>query len=436
MHREDENGGGERKMIEINPNLLAHTLKNAGKKKTKKVKEDDELEGMEDFGERKMERKTRIRMNDQLHSNGGIRKTQRFGRKTMLREYRKAQEELLNETGGERLIFSNEDGESKLILNEGGGGGNSGLRVNTRNSGAVDDFTDTVQFMKNLEEEIMERAREGGEERRHNHTVRKKATPTPSYGCMKGGSMPTFRQWAMENRAPGHEGGHRTTQRLGVRYEPSVTGGMPVAGVYSKIIPPMAPVAPVAPMFAMPQVAAPHMMVMGGNENEPMAVLYPPATEEPYRESLVPPLLTPIEKEAQEKARAIHEKMKLQSLLREQEQKEEEEKAKWTSEKRGKRKKTVRRKLHTGKINDRVSILIPNKTIRNRFHNLSQKMHQTSIQDIKKFLLKRGFIKVGTSAPHDILRKMYKDLQMLGGEIQNMNGENIVYNFKANTEVL
>jgi hypothetical protein len=103
-------------------------------------------------------------------------------------------------------------------------------------------------------------------------------------------------------------------------------------------------------------------------------------------------------------------------------------------EKRGKRKKTIRRKLHTGKINDRVSILIPNKTIRNRFHHLSQKMHQTSIQDIKKYLLKRGFIKVGTSAPHDILRKMYKDLHMLGGEIQNLNGENIVYNFKAGAE--
>jgi len=107
-----------------------------------------------------------------------------------------------------------------------------------------------------------------------------------------------------------------------------------------------------------------------------------------------------------------------------------EEEAKGAMEKRGKRKKTIRRKLHTGKINDRVSILIPNKTIRNRFHNTTQKMHQTSIQEIKKYLLKRGFIKVGTGAPHEILRKMYNDLHMLGGEVQNLNGENIVYNFK------
>jgi hypothetical protein len=396
----------ERKMIEINPHLLAHTLKNSGKKRPKKNKDDEDLEGLDNLGERKTERKTRIRMNEQLGGSGGTRRTHRYERKSMLREYRKKQEELLKEKGGESLIFSNEGGESKLILTERRGSSGGGFKVNTE-KGAVDDFTESVQFMKHLEEEILEKAKEGGgaeSGERHNHTVRKNP-PLPIYGCLKGGTMPTFRQWSKQQP---ENGSHRMTQRMGVRYDPSLLGDIPnpMAGMYS-------------------QMSSPVPLQMPIPETMPKPSMY---VESP-RVSVVPPLLTPMEKEAQEKAREINEKLKLQQLMRERE--EEEEEAKGAIEKRGKRKKTIRRKLHTGKINDRVSILIPNKTIRNRFHHLSQKMHQTSIQDIKKYLLKRGFIKVGTNAPHEILRKMYKDLHMLGGEVQNLNGENIVYNFKA-----
>jgi len=423
----NQGDNGERKTIEINPHLLAHTLKNAGKKRTKKNKEDEEeLEGLEDFGEKK-ERKTRIRMNEQL----GGRRTQRYERKSLLREYRKKQEELLKEGGGESLIFSNDGGESKLIIKE--GGSSSGFKVDTQ-KGAIDDFSESVQFMKHLEKEIMDKAKEekGGENNHsHNHTVRKRASlPEPKYGCLKGGSMPTFRQWSGQQPP-----GHRTTQRMGVRYAPMETN--PLAGMYSKIsypeplisqpLPPSPPYQPVPqppPIYPIPPVPV-----------SSIAVPIPPGSVPDYeseyaRNSVVPPLLTSAEKEAQERAREINEKLKLQQLMRER----EEEEAKGAVEKRGKRKKTIRRKLHTGKINDRVSILIPNKTIRNRFHNMTQKMHQTSIQEIKKYLLKRGFIKVGTSAPHEILRKMYKDLHMLGGEVQNLNGENIVYNFKAGVE--
>jgi hypothetical protein len=420
--------GGERKMIEINPHLLAHTLKNAGKKRTKKNKEDEEdLEGLEDLGERKTERKTRIRMNEQL-GGGTTRRNHRYERKSLLREYRKKQEELLKEGGGESLIFSNEGGESKLILHD--GGSSRGLKVDTT-KGAMNDFSDSVQFMKHLEKEIMEKANEesmsGGE--RHNHTVRKKPNlPTPEYGCLKGGTMPTFREWT------GQQPGHRTTQRMGVRYAPAVSGGIPnpMSGMYSQASMYPAPVSAPIPVLApvptpVPETISKPAMFLGGSERESMGFL--PPIESP-RNSVVPPLLTSAEKEAQERAREINEKLKLQQLMKEREETERT----GAVEKRGKRKKTIRRKLHTGKINDRVSILIPNKTIRNRFHNLSQKMHQTSIQDIKKYLLKRGFIKVGTSAPHEILRKMYKDLHMLGGELQNLNGENIVYNFKAGAE--
>jgi len=407
------NQENEHKTIEINPQLLAHTMKNAAKKRPKKNKDEDmDMEGLEDLGEeRKTERRTRIRMNEQLKQGLGNRRTQRYERKSLLREYRKKQEELMKEGGEEILTFSQEGGESKLILKEPG----TSLKINTSRSTGSDDFTESVEFMKHLEEEIVEKSKtEGG------HTIPTKTNlPTPEYGCLKGGTMPTFRQWSGI-----HPYGHRTTQKIGVRYAPTT-------------LPPVSPVAPspipiyqnpIPTSFQLPVTRAPILSLDGGNRDTISTHYLPPITVSPREASFVPPLLTPLEKEAQEKAREIHEKLHLQRLMKER---EEEEEKKGGMEKRGKRKKTIRRKLHTGKINDRVSILIPNKTIRNRYHHFTQKIHKTSIQEIKKYLLKRGFIKVGTSAPHEILRKMYEDLHMLGGDIQNLNGENIVYNFKA-----
>ena len=432
MNREEN--GGERKTIEIQQHLLAHTLKNAAKKRPKKKEDDEELENLGEDLIEKRERKTRIRMNEQL---GGNRRTQRYERKSLLREYRKKQEDLLKEGGGsgDSLFFSRHGGESKLIIQDAGSSGSSGgFKVDTQ-KGAIDDFSRSVDFINHLEEEIRDKAnahKEGGAAaEHHNYTVRKKPLlPKPEYSCLKGGSMPTFREWSGQ-QPPG--GGHRATQRMGVHYGPMTPSTSPMSGIYSRVSfpenshpvppPPSAVHTSVPPPPAVyAQVPEPAMMVM----ETPMA-MSPVAVYEMPRNSMVPPILTPAEKEAKEKLKEMHEKLKLQQLMRER----EEQEAKGAIEKRGKRKKTIRRKLHTGKINDRVSILIPNKTIRNRVHNTTQRMHQTSIQDIKKYLLKRGFIKVGTSAPHEILRKMYNDLNMLGGEVQNMNGENIVYNFKA-----
>ena len=51
------------------------------------------------------------------------------------------------------------------------------------------------------------------------------------------------------------------------------------------------------------------------------------------------------------------------------------------------------------------------------------------IQDIKKYLIKRGLLKVGSTAPNDILRKMYESSILLCGEVQNHNPDYLLYNF-------
>jgi hypothetical protein len=96
-----------------------------------------------------------------------------------------------------------------------------------------------------------------------------------------------------------------------------------------------------------------------------------------------------------------------------------------------KRKKTVKRTYYVGKskVLPKVSVLVSNKTIRKKISTEAQLLKQTPIQDVKKFLVKKGFIKVGSTAPNDVLRKMYESAVLIGGEIQNYNPDNLLYNY-------
>ena len=96
-----------------------------------------------------------------------------------------------------------------------------------------------------------------------------------------------------------------------------------------------------------------------------------------------------------------------------------------------KMKKILRRTYRTGKdkYRPRVSVLLPNKTIRRNVTTKSYLLKQTPIDEIRKTLLKQGFIKIGSTAPNDVLRKMYESIQLIGGDIKNHNPDNLLYNF-------
>jgi len=93
--------------------------------------------------------------------------------------------------------------------------------------------------------------------------------------------------------------------------------------------------------------------------------------------------------------------------------------------------KLIRRTYHVGKDKYRpsVGVLLPNRTIRNNVTNKSFMLKNTSIDEIRRFLLKQGFIKVGSTSPNDVLRKMYESIMMIDGEIKNYNPDNLLYNF-------
>ena len=101
-----------------------------------------------------------------------------------------------------------------------------------------------------------------------------------------------------------------------------------------------------------------------------------------------------------------------------------------------KQKKTIRRTYKTGRssIMPKVSVLVSNKTIRNNISTKTLLMKQIPIYEVRKYLIKHGFIKVGAVTPNDVLRKMYETAMLICGEIQNHNPDNLLYNFLHDTE--
>ena len=97
----------------------------------------------------------------------------------------------------------------------------------------------------------------------------------------------------------------------------------------------------------------------------------------------------------------------------------------------GTQRKVLKRTYKTGKSNAerKISVLVSNKTIRNNSSNKSITLKKTPINDVRRYLVKQGFIKVGTTAPPDVLRKMYESASMVCGDVTNHNSETLMYNF-------
>ena len=96
-----------------------------------------------------------------------------------------------------------------------------------------------------------------------------------------------------------------------------------------------------------------------------------------------------------------------------------------------KQKKIFKRTYRVGrsKVAPRIGVLVSNRTIRNRISTQSQLLKQTPIQEVRKFLIKKGFIKIGSNAPNNVLRKMYESASLVCGEIENHNPDTLLFNF-------
>jgi hypothetical protein len=93
-------------------------------------------------------------------------------------------------------------------------------------------------------------------------------------------------------------------------------------------------------------------------------------------------------------------------------------------------KTTTHKKFTLGKSDKlrKVGVLLKNNQTRKNVLDVQHELKKTSITDVRKYLRQHGIIKIGSSAPNDILRKTF-EASMLAGEITNTNKDTLLHNF-------
>ena len=255
----------------------------------------------------------------------------------------------------------------------------------------------------------------------------------PKYGCLKNGTLPTFRTYTRIY----YTGGSPPTTQINDSFITPRIGQSPISSSLGQSpISPFTGQSPISPFTGQSPISSslgqsPISPFTGQSPISPSFGQHGGSLEinmdDPFDKPLLTNggsnLFTPKFIEESQKFDKIH-KGKIQPS-------NAERKIRYK-----KRKKIFKRTYRIGrsKTEPKVGVLVSNKTIRNRITTEAQLLKQTPIQDVRRFLIKKGFIKVGTNAPNDVLRKMYETVSLVCGEIQNHNPENLLYNFMNDKE--
>ena len=207
--------------------------------------------------------------------------------------------------------------------------------------------------------------------------------PMPQHGCLKRGLLPTYRTWKNQTQ--------KNTMHIGGGANPPIHIKQPQIQMH-------------------PQLQTPNLVggnLVGGNKPKPN----PSPIMNQMREA-----------ELDKKLKNMSEITQLSNKLK-------------INKKQGihypKQKRILRRTYTVGKskVFPKISVLVSNKTIRNNISTKTQLLKQVPMNDVKKYLIKHGFIRVGTVAPNDVLRKMYESAILICGNINNHNPDNLLYNY-------
>jgi len=216
--------------------------------------------------------------------------------------------------------------------------------------------------------------------------------PQPEWGCLKNGKLQTYRIWKKQ-----------TQKNLPSTGNLSFTPTIIVNSDQERVMPHS--FAPTNGSFAKE------------NPSSPSSISNKIESREPFSS------LMPYQNQQEEKIKFLSEmKQTMQKMKNANNMK---------NKKQLKQRKTVRRTFHIGKSKTapKISVLVTNKAIRKNVTTKATLLKQTPIGEIRKYLIKKGLIKVGSSAPNDVLRKMYESVALIGGDINNHNPENLLYNY-------
>jgi hypothetical protein len=382
----------DKKTIQINPELFSLNGKNG----TRKKRPTDPNKPIKIRAENKNNRTTKGKI---------------------LRYIREQQEEQYEKLFNEKRSNKQDTGETAPTIG-----------ISTPNSllGESSEFESSVNYFKSMEEE-----KKAAIKNNHNHTVRQYPQhnntaqipyeldnmyhhvpindgttylqprpvqlPPPTYGCLKNGNLPTYRAM-MRQTQKNHQPSNVLIASRNLNQPPVI---FPLATASQPIQP----------------LSNPSIQIINPN-NETSELSKPLAKTERER-------IEELKREQEERLKKISELKQIKQLVNAKNN-PTPHKLKYL-----KRKKTLKRTYYIGKskVFPKVGVLVSNKTIRKNVTTKAQLLKQVPMEEIKKYLIKHGFIKIGTTAPNDVLRKIYESAIMMGGEIQNYNSENLLYNY-------
>lgn len=232
--------------------------------------------------------------------------------------------------------------------------------------------------------------------------------PNPQYGCLKNGNLPTYRminQTLKQYPVQTGGGGTYIAQPLQVNMDSICPSGF-VSNESS----------PIQPMHHMP--------------NQPTVETHPIHLVENIDDTITYDNL-----QQRLKSDKLREKKK-ELLLK---AREDEEARKTMNAERGYQgslkktitnKKTIRRVYNVGKsgVVRKVGVLVSSQGYRNTVLTKKKTLKTDSIGHVNKYLCDKGLIKVGSTAPEEVLRELYENAELVGN-LQNHNVENLLHNY-------
>ena len=93
--------------------------------------------------------------------------------------------------------------------------------------------------------------------------------------------------------------------------------------------------------------------------------------------------------------------------------------------------KTYKYNLGRKKGAKHVGLLVKNRDTVKKIKQEVGLLKKKNIVEVKNYLREKNLMKAGSQAPHDVLRQLY-ECSVLSGDVKNENGDNLVHNFLHN----